>query len=385
MVRPVCCWPRVRRRRSIRINMRSSIERGGADVTAATATGDFDYPRAHAGGLDVPFMSIFVPADVDAAGQGRTLADRLIDHVEAMITRAPDHFAPATCVADVRRNVAAGLISLPMGMENGGPMASGEDAVDHFYERGIRYVTLAHSKSNAFADSSYDDTERWRGLSEAGRTLIARLNDIGMMVDVSHVSDRTFWQVMAISAAPVIASHSAARHFLPGFERNISDDMIRALAARGGVVQVNFGSTFVTAEAHAWTAGLEDAVKRHEVESGAAPTPDDVTAFARLYREKHPFPYAAIADVLNHIDHIVALTGVDSVGIGSDFDGVGDTLPVDLKDVSMYPNLIAGLLERGYDDGQIRQILGENLLRVWHAVEQVSVSRGGMVRCAGGA
>jgi membrane dipeptidase len=359
------------------------IEQGGDDVTAATATGDFDYPRAHAGGLDVPFMSIFIPADVDAAGGGRALADKLIDAVDAIVARAPDHFARATCVADVRRNVAAGLISLPMGMENGGPMASGEDAVEHFYGRGIRYVTLAHSKSNAFADSSYDDTERWRGLSDEGRTLVARLNDLGIMVDVSHVSDRAFWQVISLSAAPVIASHSAARYFVPGFERNISDDMIRALAARGGVVQVNFGSTFVTAAAHAWTAGLDDALKRYEVESGAVPAPADVRAFARSYRESHPFPYAGIDDVLDHIDHIVSLVGVDFVGIGSDFDGVGDTLPMNLKDVSMYPNLIAGLLERGYDDTQIRKIVGENLLRVWTSVERFAGSRGSRVRCAG--
>lgn len=357
------------------------VDRSGEDVTLATPAGNFDYPRAKAGGLDVAFMSIFIPADVDAAGGGGAFADKLIDQVDATVARAPDRFALATCVADVRRNVKAGLISLPLGMENGGPLASGDDAVEHFFERGIRYVTLAHSKSNAFSDSSYDDNERWLGLSEEGRALVLRLNDLGIMVDVSHISDRAFWQVMSISVAPVIASHSAARYFVPGFQRDISDDMIRALAARGGVVQVNFGSTFVTNTAHLWTAGLTDALKRLEAETGKAPDPAEITAFTQKYREENPFPYATVSDVLDHIDHIVALVGVESVGIGSDFDGVGDTLPVGLKDVSMYPNLIEGLFERGYDDGEIRKILGENLLRVWGAVEDIAVDRGGHIRC----
>jgi membrane dipeptidase len=359
------------------------VERSGDDVTIATTAGNFDYPRAKAGGLDVPFMSIFIPADIDAAGEGRAFADKLIDQVDAMVARAPDRFARATCVADVRRNVAAGLISLPLGMENGGPMASADDAVEHFFERGIRYVTLTHSKWNAFSDSSYDSNEHWRGLSEAGRALIHRLNDLGIMVDVSHISDRAFWEVMSVSAAPVIASHSAARYFVPGFERNISDDMIRALAARGGVVQVNFGSTFVSNTAHAWAMTFDAALKQFQNESGSARDSPEVAAFAKSYRDENPFPYASVGVVLDHIDHIVALVGTDAVGLGSDFDGVGDTLPIGLKDVSMYPNLIQGLLERGYEDDQIRKILGENLLRVWKDVEKVAVRRGGRVQCVG--
>jgi membrane dipeptidase len=357
------------------------VERAGGDITQATATGDFDYPRARTGGLDVAFMSIFIPADVDAAGGGRALADRLIDQIDATVARAPDRFARATCVADVRRNVAAGLISLPLGMENGGPLAAGDDAVEHFYQRGIRYVTLAHAKSNALSDSSYDGNERWHGLSDRGRAMVLRLNDLGVMVDVSHLSDRAFWDVMSLSAAPVIASHSSARFFLPGFQRDLSDDMIRALAAQGGVVQVNFGSAFINAEARAWVSGLEDALKRFEGGSDEAPDSADVAAFAASYRAEHPFPYASVDDVLDHIDHIVQLVGVDGVGLGSDFDGVGDTLPDGLKDVSMYPNLIAGLLRRGYDESQIRRILGENLLRVWRDVEQIAVARGGSVAC----
>ncbi len=357
------------------------VEMTGDDVTHAASTGDFDYPRAQAGGLDVPFMSIFIPASVDEAGGGRAFADKLIDQVDDMAKRAPNEFALATCVADVRHNVAAGLISLPMGMENGGPMGSGDDAPEHFFERGIRYVTLAHAKSNAFADSSYDDNERWQGLSPRGKTLVARLNELGIMIDVSHISDRAFWQVLEVSNAPVIASHSSARFFTPGFRRNMSDEMIKALAAHGGVVQVNFGSAFDTAKARSWADAYDEAAKRNQAAQNVEPNSDAAKAFAKSYAVEHPFPYAHVDDVVDHIDHIAKLVGVEHVGIGSDFDGVGDTLPVALKDVSMYPNLIAGLLQRGYTDRQIRLILGENLLRVWTQIEEGVRQGGGQVRC----
>jgi len=360
------------------------VEMTGDDVTQATVAGTFDYPRARAGGLDAAFMSIFIPASIDEAGGGRAFADKLIDQVDGMVQRAPNAFAKATCVADIRRNFAAALISLPMGMENGGPLAAGDDAPAHFFERGIRYVTLTHARPNAFSDSSYDHTERWQGLSPQGRTLIERLNDLGVMVDVSHISDRAFWQAIVLSAAPVIASHSAARHFTPGFERNMSDDMIRALAARGGVVQVNFGSSFVTAAARAWSDEFDVAMKRYQAEEHIAADSKENKAFATVYAAEHPYPFADLTDVLDHIDHIVGLVGVEHVGLGSDFDGVGDTLPTSLKDVSMYPNLIAGLLARHYDPQQIRLILGENLLRTWTEVEAVAVGRGGQVRCVGG-
>src|SRR5262249_54717851 len=157
----------------------------------------------------------------------------------------------------------------------------------------------------------------------------------------------------------------------------------RALTARGGVVQVNFGSTFVSNNAHAWAMAFDEALKQFLSESGVARDSPEVAAFTKTYRETNPFPFASVGDVLDHIDHIVALVGIDYVGIGSDFDGVGDTLPIGLKDVSMYPNLIEGLLERGYDEDQIRKILGENLLRVWGAVQKVAASRGGHTRCVG--
>jgi len=340
------------------------------DISGATENGDFDYPRARSGGLDAPFMSIYTPAELEASGGSKALAEQLIDVVEAFVENAPDKFAMATSPADVRRNFSAGIMSLPMGMENGSPIEGDLGNLEYFHGRGIRYITLAHSLSNHISDSSYDDNKQWQGLSEFGRDVVREMNRLGIMVDVSHVSDAAFWQVMETSKAPVIASHSSARHFTPGFERNMDDEMIRALAANGGVIQINFGSSFLTPEANVygnarWAAG--EAYLAAHPEVGEAWV---YREFPKLYAEEHgPFPYATLEDVLDHIDHVVEIAGIDHVGIGSDFDGVGDSLPVGLKDVSDYPNLIEGLLRRGYAEADIRKILGENLLRVWDAVD----------------
>jgi membrane dipeptidase len=189
-------------------------------------------------------------------------------------------------------------------------------------------------------------------------------------VDISHVSDDAFWQVMDIAAAPAIASHSSARHFTPGFERNMNDDMIKRLAENGGVIQINFGSSFVTSEARLYASVLSDLRDVYKAEHPDASYDERKAAVDPGFQERYgPFPFATTADVLDHIDHVVTLTSIDHVGIGSDFDGVGDMLPTGLKDVSGYPNLIEGLLERGYSEPDVRKILGENLLRVWSEVE----------------
>src|SRR5262245_35379686 len=183
------------------------IERENEDLSQRTDKGQFDLVRAREGRLGAAFMSIFIPASEDEAGHGIALADRLIDHVEALAASAPERANLATCVDDVRRDAASGRIALALGMENGGPLASRSDALEHFYARGIRYVTMAHAKSNAYADSSYDGERRWQGLSPAGKALLGELNARGIMVDVSHVSEQAFWQIVAGSAVPVIASH----------------------------------------------------------------------------------------------------------------------------------------------------------------------------------
>jgi len=195
------------------------------------------------------------------------------------------------------------------------------------------------------------------------------------MVDITHVSDDAFWQVMEICAVPAIASHSSARHFTPGFERNMNDDMIKRLAENGGVIQINFGSSFLTEVAHKYGTGRWQGTDDFVAENPQLDASEARVLFRQQYEAEHgPFPYAALDDVLDHFDHVVALAGVDHVGIGSDFDGVGDSLPTGLKDVADYPNLIEGLLRRGYSEQDIRKILGENLLRVWSEVEAYSTA-----------
>ena len=338
-----------------------------SDVTKATDHGDFDYPRAKAGGLNAPFMSIYIPASLDNSPASTDLAHKLIDYVEAIVGRAPDKFAIATSTADVEKQFEQGLISLPMGMENGSPLQGDMNNLKIFHDRGVRYITLAHSMSNHISDSSYDLRRQWKGLSPFGKKLVTEMNNIGMMLDISHVSDAAFYQVIELTKVPVIASHSSLRTFTPGFERNMDDEMIKALGANGGVIMINFGSTFVDQTSRAWSTVM--AKKRDEVEQKFGEDSKEVEAFEKSYREKSPFPFANTHKVLDHIDHVVKLVGIEHVGLGSDYDGVGDSLPEGLKDVSTYPNLIQGLLDRGYSEQDIAKILGGNLLRVWKQVE----------------
>ena len=349
------------------------VEGGDEDLSTRTGKGDFDHPRAVAGGLDAAFMSIYVPADLQAdPAAAKEHADRLIEMVEGFAARWPEKFALATSPADVRRLAAVeGMVSLPMGMENGAPLETLED-VRRYAGRGIRYVTLTHGEDNLIADSSYAETDTWGGLSPYGREVIAELNRLGVLVDVSHVSDPALEQAVELSQAPVIASHSSCRHFTPGFERNVSDELITKLAAAGGVVQVNFGSAFVTAEANAQSMEYYLARGAHFEEQGIEEGSPEAEAWDEEYWRDKERIYADVTDVADHVDHVIQLVGVEHVGLGSDFDGVGDSLPTGLKDASQYPNLVAELLRRGHSEDHLRLILGENLLRVWERAEAVA-------------
>ena len=334
------------------------IHKNWVDVTKATTDGDFDYPRAVKGGLNAPFMSIYIPAHLEFEGKGKSyqLANQMIDSMEAIAQRAPDKFAIASSSSDIEEQFKQGKLSIAMGMENGSPIEGDMKNLQHFYERGIRYITLAHSQSNHISDSSYD-----------GKKLVTEMNNIGMLIDVSHISDDAFYQVMDLSKTPVIASHSSLRKYTPGFERNMNDDMLLALKENGGVIQINFGSSFVTAKAGSWGKQLKS-TKESAKKEGTKLSND----FDAAYRAKNPYPFASLEQVLDHIDHVVELIGIDYVGIGSDYDGVGDSLPIGLKDVSSYPNLVQGLMDRDYSDKDIKKILSGNLLRVLKQAEEYS-------------
>ena len=342
------------------------------DVTKATEGGDFDYPRAVKGGLNAPFMSIYVPASLDNSPESTQLAHELIDSVEAIVARAPDKFAIAKSPSEVKAQFEKGLISLPMGMENGSPLQGDLANLKAFYERGIRYITLAHSQANHISDSSYDLRRKWKGLSPFGKKLVTEMNNIGIMLDISHVSDEAFYQVIELTKVPVIASHSSLRRFTPGFERNMNDEMIKKLGENGGVVMINFGSSFVSKQAGQWRTGLTNA-KKALIEKEGEDSPK-LANFEEEYRKTVPYPYSTLDEVLDHIDHVVELVGIEHVGIGSDYDGVGDSLPIGLKDVASFPNLVQGLLDRDYTRADIEKILSGNVLRVWQQVETYAAS-----------
>ncbi len=340
------------------------------DLTQGETKREFDLALANKGGLNAPFMSIYVPSSQDGTAQSTQTAHQLIDSVEALVARAPDKIAIATSVADVRAQFKQGKLSLPLGMENGAPIGNSFETLREFFDRGIRYITLTHAKSNHISDSSYDETRQWHGLSQFGKRLVGEMNRLGIMVDIAHVSDDAFYQVLDISRAPVIASHSSMRHFTPGFERNVSDAMLKKLAANGGVIMINFGSSFVSQESRKWYDDYKAASKQAAQKYGKDSA--ELKQFKEDYVTKSPFPFATLDAVLDHIDRAVKVAGIEHVGLGSDFDGVGDSLPEGLKTVADYPALIDGLLQRGYAKADIQKILGENLLRVWSEVEKVA-------------
>jgi len=340
------------------------------DVSQATQYGDFDYPRAKEGGLDAPFMSIYIPAErQETPGAAKALADSLIDMVEGFVEHAPDKFALAYTVEDVRQNHEQGLVSLPMGMENGAPIEDDLANLQHFYDRGIRYITLAHSRVNQLSDSSYDTTRTWQGLSPFGQEVVAEMNRLGIMVDISHLTDSAATQVLRLSEAPVIASHSSARAFTPDWERNMSDALIQQLAENDGVIMINFGSSFLDATYQDEGDPIREHIQAHLDSLGLDDEHPDAIDYVAQQRKANPL--GTVADVADHIDHVVDLVGVEHVGLGSDYDGVF-ALPAGLQDVSQYPNLVAELLQRGYTEEDVQKILGENALRVWAEVERVA-------------
>ena len=346
---------------------RNSVE----DVSIETM-GDFDYPKAKMGGLDAPFMSIYVPAALQKSGGAKAFADSLIDMVGRLPEAFPNLFASAGTPSEVKENFEKALISLPLGMENGAPIESDLANVKYFFDRGIRYITLTHSLDNEICDSSYDTSEdTWDGLSPFGEQVVQEMNKWGIMIDVSHISDKAFYDVMNLTQAPVIASHSSCRKFTPGFMRNMNDDMIKLLAEKEGVIQINFGSSFLSKTSQDQFSEIKTSLEEYRAAEGLSENDSTYVAYAAQYLIDMD-PFEEIKTVADHIDHVVAIAGIDYVGLGSDFDGVGNSLPKGLKDVSMYPNLIYELLMRGYSDEDIEKICSHNVFRVWEETLRVA-------------
>jgi len=342
------------------------------DVAERCEQGHFDYPRARQGGLDGVFMAAYVPAKYEQDGGAKDLADECIDLIRALAEKHPDKFSLVETAEQMGRGKLDGRIRLGIGIENGSALEGKLANLEYFYDKSVRYITLCHSKNNRICDSSFDDERRWGGLSKFGQEVVARMNQLGMVIDVSHVSDEAFYQVLELSAAPVVATHSSCRHFTPGWERNMDDKMIRALANKGGVIQITFGSMFVDGEINRETSKHWNYVKQYIRENNLSG--EQEREFTRQYRKDNPIAGATTSDVANHIDHVVKLVGIEHVGLGSDYDGVGN-MPRGLEDVSGYPNLIYELLRRGYEREDIRKICGGNFLRVWQEIEKVGANQ----------
>jgi membrane dipeptidase len=349
------------------------LEKEFIGIPVESDEGDFDFVRARKGGLDAPFMSIYIPASVQVDGGAKNLADSLITMVEYIATENSDKFMIAKNPADVAIAFKAGKVALPMGMENGAGIEDDLDNISYFDQRGISYITLTHSKDNLICDSSYDTTRTWNGLSKFGEEVVSEMNRVGIMVDISHVSDSAYYDVLRLVDLPVIASHSSARKFVPGFERNMSDDMIKALGINGGVIMVNFGSTFLDGHIQKERDKRREDLMRILSKNNETSDSEGGKLIIAEFEKNNPNIFSDVKKVADHIDLMVELAGIDHVGFGSDYDGVGDSLPTGLKDVSDYPNLIKELLERGYSDEAISKICYKNLFRVWNEVEDYAL------------
>ncbi len=342
------------------------------DISGRIEGGHFDYIRARRGGLDALFMAVYVAPEYEEKGGAKAYAEETIDMIAGFARKWPDKFALVNSIDGIKAQFGSSRVSILLAIENGSALEDNLDNVQHFYDRGVRYITLVHSKNNHICDSSFDDGPKWHGLSPFGKELIARMNRVGMMLDVSHASDEATRQVLELSQAPAVATHSSCRHFTPGWHRNLSDDLIRRIAQKGGVIQVNFGAMFVNQAVNTQFETL-----RKEISQYIQANHLQGQARSRYIEQRWtqaPLVKARVGDVADHIDHIAKLAGVEHVGLGSDFDGV-TYVPEGLEDVSAYPNLIYELLKRGYGEQDLRRICGENFLRTWAAAEKAAVER----------
>src|SRR5690349_23565686 len=360
-------------KRAIAVDMHAdSVQRvldEHVDLQQQLSDGHFDAVRAKAGGLDAQFFSIWVEPQLFGGGGARAVkrADDQIAAIREMTEKHPETWQLATSAADVRRAVADGKIAALMGLEGGYAIDDRLENVQRYYDMGVRYMSPAWSVSTSWAGSSGDDAGRTRGLNEFGKNVVREMNRLGMMIDVSHVSDPTFWDIVNTSTAPVIATHSACRA-IADVPRNLTDDIIVALAKTGGVANVIFYPEHLEP---GWSQKKKqvDAEIASMVQAASAAEPGDAVhkKIARdLVRQREyarRLPPVSVSRIVDHIDYIVKLVGVDHVGIGSDFDGVQATT-ADLGTVADLPNLTKELLRRGYSETDVDKILGGNMLRV---------------------
>jgi membrane dipeptidase len=336
---------------------------GNADISQRLDYGHVDIPRLHEGGMKAPWFALWAPTYYRGAEAVRRTLD-LRDAMQRVLDSHPGEIELALNAGDIERIVKSGKIAAFLSIEGGHQIDDDLAVLRMYYRMGIRSMTLSHFRDNDWADSS-TDTPRHNGLTDFGKEVVREMNRLGMVVDVSHVSDKTFYDAIAVSSKPVILSHSSCRA-LSDVPRNVTDDMLRALAKNGGVIGINFGEGFISPKDAAKLRSTISSMSEAPEMSGK--TLDDYAAREYQRDLQGSFKAAAtIEDVVAHIDHAVKIAGIDHVGIGSDFDGITGP-PRGLEDISKMPSLVAALLRHGYSEGDIKKILGGNTLRVIRAV-----------------
>ena len=373
-------------RQALAIQRRSIVVDTHNDITTPMTNDDFDLAgdppvpyrtnieRMKKGGLTAEFFSLYIrPWYVTNGGAARRTLD-MIDSVYRAVERHPGDLLFATTAADIRQAKRQGKIACLMGIEGGHAIENSLPTLREFYRLGVRYMTLTWNNTNDWADAGRGE-KKHGGLSDFGREVVREMNRLGMLVDVSHVSDDTMSDALDVSTAPIIASHSSARA-LSDVPRNIPDDLLRRIAKNGGVVQVNFYSGFVDRNTVVPQSEARDAQLKTQQEALNQKYKDDPERLAEegdKLEASHPLPPLPISKLIDHFEHIIKVAGIDHVGIGADFDGAND-MPEGAKDVSMLPNITYELLKRGYSERDIRKVLGENLLRVMTQAERVAQS-----------
>jgi membrane dipeptidase len=374
-------------KRALEIHKKAIVVDTHNDITTPMTNDDYDLggpppipyrtsiESMKKGGLTAEFFSLYVkPHYATKGGAARRTLD-MIDAVYRAVERHPNDLMLATTAADIRRAKKQGKIAALMGIEGGHAIENSLAALREFHRLGVRYITLTWNNTNDWADAGRGE-KKHNGLTDFGKEVVREMNRLGMLVDVSHVADKTMSDALDVSKAPIIASHSSARA-LSNVPRNIPDDLLKRIAQNGGVVQVNFYSVFVDTDTVSPQSAERDKRLKAQQDVLNVKYKDDPERLAEegdKLEAANPLPPLSIAKLIDHIDHIVKVAGIDHVGIGADFDGAND-MPEGARDVSMLPNITYELLKRGYSEKDIRKILGENLLRVFAEAERVARSQ----------
>ncbi|GAO40451.1 peptidase M20 family protein [Sphingomonas changbaiensis NBRC 104936] len=367
-------WPEVLREREGDARWTMDLRQG---LDKRPTPYNTDIARLRRGMVGGQFWSVYVSADLPGLEQVKDTLEQ-IDLVRDIVARYPQDFALARTADDVRRIHHEGKIASMIGVEGGGQIDESLSVLRAYRALGAGYLTLTHSRTIEWADSATDDPKH-DGLTPFGEEVVHELNRLGMLVDLSHVSEATMRDALRVTKAPVIFSHSSARA-LDDHPRDVSDDMLKLVAANGGVVMVNYAPAYVSDAYRRWSA--DRAAEKTRL--NAPPfgglligQPEKAAAALAAWEKAHPAPKVTLAQVADHIEHIAKIAGVDHVGIGSDFDGVGNDLPEGLEDVSTYPALLAELMRRGWSDADIAKLAGENVLRVMAQAEKVAAGMAG--------